>query len=239
MNIIVRNIILISILSTINFGLQAGNPDPLIMKKEHHLSGEVFQSGQASVGSQYFYEEWLEGDVLLKSGQLVERKMLRYNGLLDELIWMPAPTRSQVRVDKNMVAQFSFTLPGERETVVFENITIRTRFQSSGINIFAQVLYKGDISLYSYRKIKKEDDLARRTDRGVYHIPVLEPDPIYYIVFQDHEALELRKLNNRSLLRLFPEHKREIREILRGNEIRMRSEKDAVQAVKAIGGLIE
>jgi hypothetical protein len=239
MNIIVRNIILISILSTITFGLQAGNPDPLIMKKKHHLSGEVFQSGQASVGSQYFYEEWLEGDVLLKSGQLVERKMLRYNGLLDELIWMPAPTRPQVRVDKNMVAQFSIVLPGTSKKVVFENVTIRPRFQSSEINIFAQALHRENLSLYAYRKVKQKDELTRRTERGVYIIPVLEPDPVYYIVFSDHQAVPLRKLNNRSLIRVFPDQRREIREILRDENLRIRTERDMILAVMAINRLIE
>jgi hypothetical protein len=239
MNIIVRNIILISVISSINFYLKAGNPDPLMLKKEHHLSGEVFQSGQASVGSQYFYEEWLEGDVLLKSGQLVERKMLRYNGLLDELIWMPAPTRSQVRVDKNMIAQFSFVLPGRSDKVVFENITIRPRFQSSEINILAQALHKGKFSLYVHRKVKQKDELARRTERGVYFIPILEHDPVYYVVFSDNLAVPLRKLNNRSLLRVFPEQRREIRQLLRQEELRIRTEQDMVLAVIAINKRIE
>lgn len=217
---------------------------PLLAQQEppspapgYHLSGDVFSFGMISSGSQYFYDEWLSGEVLLTNGESVSARFLRYNGYLDELIWLPSTSRMPVRVDKGLVRSFSLDMPGHAGPVVFENLALRPAFMSQGIDFFAQRLYVGDLTLLVRREVVRDGRMSRTDGGKIYQITRLKKRPVYCVVMPGHEVFTMRKIRHRFFEDLFPERRRELREVLRHHRIRVRTEADLIRAVEAAGGL--
>lgn len=208
-----------------------------VMEPQHHLSGEIFQADMPTRGSQFFNEAWYRGDVLLASGHWVRDQLLRYNGYFDELIWLPSMVRPQVKIDKGLLKGFVMINPANNDRLTFEKITVSYRFGSQHRNIYAQTLYRGKSSVMLHHQILEDGEYHRRTDRGVFIMPVLKPSPVYYILLPDNQILSLRKPRTRSFLRLFNEERRELRRALRENRIRIRSQKDLLEAVKLMDEL--
>ena len=56
---------------------------------------------------------------------------------------------------------------------------------------------------------------------------------MYYIMSKDNRVEKIQ-FNNRSFYNIYPEHKKEIKKILRKNKINVTDESSAVQAVKTL-----
>ncbi len=220
------------------FGMYAQEQPSYLPQPKYYLSGDAFLDASTSKGSQYYIEVWLEGDVVLKSGHEVKSQLLRYNGFLDELLWLPSVAQSQVKVDKDMVSHFTL-LSDNAEPVEFVNISFTPRFQSAHINILAQQLHKGQISLLVHRQIIQNGTYSERTDRGTYVIPILSPRPVYYLLVDDQPADVVRRFSRRSLARLFPENEKTVRRYLKEQNIRIRNERELAIAVKSLDDWLE
>ena len=218
--------------------LVAGNDTTsYVLLPQYHLSGEIFQANMPTRGSPFFNEAWYRGDVLRASGHWVSDQLLRYNGFLDELLWLPSMVRPQVMLDRGQVKGFIMFTPGRRDTLIFEKIIVRPRFSSQERSIYAQKLYRGKSAVMLHHQIQEDGEYHKRTGRGVFIMQVLKPAPVYYILLPDNQTLLLRKLNNRSFLRLFDEERRELRRSLRENRIRIRTNQDLVKAVRLMDQL--
>ncbi len=205
---------------------------------EPRLSGEVYTFLMRANGSYYLNENWVKGDVLLISGEKAHDKRLKYNTYLDELIWLSSKTYQPVKVDKNLVREFSVNLPGEQEPAIFHNITIDVAFRSEPLNIFAHSLYDGNISLVAHRRVIKTGERLTSEGGTLISVPRLEPDPVFYIVKPDNEAHEVSRFSRRALYRIFPEQRDEIRTALRRERIWIRSENDLIRAVAIIDEVV-
>jgi hypothetical protein len=213
--------------------MEAQDKPSYLLQPEYYLSGDLFLDGSTSMGSQYYIEVWLKGDVMLKTGHKVSGQLLRYNGFIDEILWLPSVLQPQVKVDKDMISHFTL-FRDSGDTIEFVNISFTPRFLSEQINILAQQLHKGHISLLVHRKIIQNGTLSERTDRGTYLIPVLRPKPVYYLLFDDQPADVVKRFSRRSLARLFPGNEKKVRKHLREHDIRIRNEKELTHAVKKL-----
>ncbi|MBW6498229.1 MAG: hypothetical protein K0B09_07580 [Bacteroidales bacterium] len=203
-------------------------PDP-----QARLAGEIFVFSIVSHGSQYFNDEWYLGDVTLRSGEVVEDQMLKYNGYLDELIWLNTSFQN-IKVDKNLVAEFNISDPHTQETFVFRNVLLNSLSIGGSGHIFAEQLYENDISLMTFRRILKTGERTENRTKSVISRAILKPDPVYFILMPDGNANILSNLSRRSFYRAFPDHKDEIRSMFRQNQLRLRNERDLIEAVKII-----
>lgn len=203
-------------------------PDP-----QARLAGEIFVFSIVSHGSQYFNDEWYYGDVTLQSGEVVENQMLKYNGYLDELIWLNTSFQN-IKVDKNLVAEFSLRDPHSQEILVFRNVLLKSLSISGSGHIFAEQLYENDISLMAFRRILKTGERTENRTKSVISRAILKADPVYFILMPDGNANILTNLSRRSFYRAFPEHKEKIRSMFRQNQLRLRNERDLIEAVKFI-----
>lgn len=218
-------------------GLAASDPGPKILDAKPRISGELFISTMQADGSPYLHDTWVKGDLVLKDGSVVTQQDFRYNGYLDALIWRQPNTLQSVRADKDLVKQFMLYPPGA-DTIVFQNITIRPWYETSPLNIYAEIRYQGDISLVVHRRIRQTGETLESRGARIISRPRIEPDPVYYILMPDNEARELRRLNRRALSRLFPGNSAAIRSALRREGIRIDNEADLLHAVKVIDQLL-
>lgn len=183
------------------------------------LSGEAFVFNLYASGSQYLFEEWTAGEVRLSTGAVVKAESLRYNGYLDELIWLNPLGSVPVMVDKSLVSSFVIHSPSNREPLVFEKISHRSWYATEPSDIFAQVLYRGEMSLMAFRNIRRTGENTLFTESGITVRENISPSHEYFLLSPEGQVHQLRKFNRRTFRRLFPDHRAEIRRALRGIHI--------------------
>ncbi len=202
------------------------------------LSGEVYTPPVIHSGSQWFIGEWATGSVTLITGEKVSDVMLRYNGYLDELFWLTPVTFEQVRLDKKLIRQFEMEDPGSGEKLIFKNLEVNNMLAPGSIEVFAQLLHRSDISLYVHRKIRETGATTSVMVGGTLVARrVLGPDYQYYLQNRSELPGAIQP-TRRSLMRTFPEHRRQIRQALRQQNIRIRNEAQLIYAIEIINDLV-
>ncbi len=202
---------------------------------EPRLSGEVVSLSLQSRGSQFHHPDWLYGDILLYSGELVENKQLRYNGFRDALVWLHPKTGQFIMLDTDLISGFILHDQQIQHRMVFDRITPRGDNQG----VFAERLFQGNIVLYAHRKIEQTGEERRVSGGAMRPIAVLEARHVYFVRSESGSYRELNRLNRRSLLAAFPEQRREIRALLRQNRIGVFNEAQLIQAVHVIDEFLQ
>ncbi len=231
--------LLLAIALTITSSAYSGQPEtdggrenPIFSSR---LSGEIVNLSMPARGSQYAYQDWKYGEVMLYSGELVSDVSLRYNGFRNILVWRDPETFNHIRLDDKLIKGFS--LPLETGTIHFERLRVSPGNQS----IFAECLVDDEIKLFAWRNIEKTGEHIESTGTGMVSIPVLEPRPQYYLQDSHGNTTRIRRLNQRSLMGAFPEEQQErVRDIAAQHNLRINDEATMIRAVSKINaGLSE
>lgn len=191
------------------------------------LIGSAYRDKGAFVGKQYMNTVWREGDILLSTGEMVLKKYLKINGLLDELIWLNQINSSQVKIDKKIISEFWLK---DSNGLVTHYKRINPSLGKLG-DIFAEIMHEGELSLYIYRQIVVKGTETVRQEQGIFSMDKLEPAPIYLIKFPSGKFFSMDKPTRHSLLRLFPEQRKTIRKILKTNSQPLGDEQNLIKAV--------
>lgn len=194
------------------------------------LTGETFIERNGYKGEQYFNKNWVKGDILLSTGEMVYGVSLKYNGLLDELIWVNTSFR-QFKLDKSFICEFWI----KNETGVtshFKRINIDKLNREQHSDIFAEVRVEGKTSLYIQRKISvvKEENIYQ--DGLLYLLISISETPLYYIKLPSNHYSVLEKIRRRSFIKLFPEQKKAILKLIRTNHLNLKSEDDLIKTIE-------
>ena len=200
------------------------------------LSGKLNNPPHQPIGNQHYpSEDWLLGDVLLENGIVVRDKRLRYNGYLDELFWLYEGDYQQIQLDRNFIKEYTLYKQGRLEPVIFRKINIDAPLITSRDNVFGELLYEGSLQLYAYRRVFG----SRPGEIGEVGT-IISPSPLFVLILPEGTSKILRRINRRNLLNLFPDKRREIRNMLSDNRIfRLRSEQDLLDAVRLLEGFLE
>lgn len=202
------------------------------------LSGEVYSPPVLYAGDPYYLSNWTSGRVLLTTGQKVINVMLRYNGYHDDLYWLTPETFQQVRLDKNLIDSFMLLHPESNQWMKFQKIETSNIITGAPGSFFAEVLADKKIFLYAYRKIRETGETTSVLIGGrLISRQVIGPDYVYYLQIPGSDPVSIQT-NRRSLLRVFPEKRKEIRREFRKNYIRIRGERQLIKAVEVIGAML-
>src|SRR5271166_3609546 len=141
---------------------------------EPKLSGALFYMTGGTVGKQFYSDDWTNGDIKLHTGEWVFNKKLKYNTLLDEIIWLQVDSFRQVKLEKHFI-----------DEVCFKNINgkpvrfIRIRYKSDPLqdttDIFVEVLTEKKASLVVYRKVIPRGKIIREYNGVSYSYDMLVP----------------------------------------------------------------
>ncbi len=231
------------ILLFLGFTLNAGNETqviaPELIESQPRISGEVFNFHMQADGSQYLYDYWVKGDIFLVDGSVIRGELFKYNAYLDELIWLHPVSFKPVQAEKDFVEGFTL-YPHNGDTLVFNHVTIKPWYENEPLKLYAQELYEGrHISLVVQRRIKRTGERLKSSGARIIATPILEPDPVFFVVFDDGEARDIKRLNRRAVAAVFPETQKEIRSLLRQEGIRINDQSDLVKAVMLIDAVIK
>src|SRR5450830_2116500 len=64
------------------------------------LTGESYNEFKRFKGNPFIMDDWMESEILLATGQIVHKKDIKYNGLLDQVVWLNPVNSNQVILDK-------------------------------------------------------------------------------------------------------------------------------------------
>jgi len=167
-----------------------------------------------------FYNDWTYGEILLTNGEKITGLSLRYEGYLDQLLWLREDFIPCI-VCKACIT--GFNLYDDSDNIAASFITkkgIRLPFENDSADCFFQTLVKGEYSFYAFRRVIRLSDVFELAD-----------DTKYYIFNNDHQYEKL-KLRTRDLLNVSFIDKTRMKSIIESNKIRLRdNEQEFIRAI--------
>jgi len=151
------------------------------------------------------------------------------------LIWI-TDNYQQVKLDKESVDGFCLNEKYTNRSYCFEKIRIREELSADSALVYAQLLYKGNLSLYAYRKVVHTG--ATESQDRHYIIDEFEKKPGYYFKFADNHTAGFKRISKKNILKIFPGKKEEITDLFRSARQRQfKTEEDLIQVAALLNEL--
>jgi hypothetical protein len=188
-----------------------------LIYSEPCLTGELFAPASIVDPTTYFNSAWLSGDIYLSNGEVVRNKLIKYNGLLDELFWQEPKSKNIIKLDKEAILQFHFQNINGDTSVYFRKIKFRRNILADSAVVFGQVIYNGSSTLFVIHTFKKEGTELIRKDGSPFEKDVFIEEPIYFFSFANHKTFVTRSLNRKSFYVFAPDKKDQIKKFFKEN----------------------
>jgi hypothetical protein len=204
---------------------------------EPKLTGDLFQPPNPGSleGSQFFIEDWLNGDVYLTNKNIVRNKVLKYNGFLDRLICLTPVNYQQVNLDKDQIEGFCLN-DKSGVTYCFKKIPIKDDLSPDSLSVFAEVLSQSRISLFAYRKVINKG--YEVTSNGHYS-DIYKAQPLYLFGFENGKTIGFKRCNKHDVMMLFPDKKEVIMAKLKELKLpHFLTEADLIQVTKVLNEIL-
>jgi hypothetical protein len=174
---------------------------------ESQLAGDLYLQLDRGVGSQYFTDEWLKGEVYLSNKTVVRNKYLKYNQYLDKLMWLTPANHQQIMLDKEPIEGFCIS-NNFGNKYYFQKIPIKVDMSPDSLLVFGEVLYQNKISLYAYRKVILTGYEVAST--GSYYKNIYTVNTIYFFMLENGRTIGFKKYRKHNIIQLFPDKKDQI-----------------------------
>ena len=189
-----------------------------IKSSEFCLTGELFTPNQSIDGATYFNSDWAPGDIYLSNGEVVRNKLIKYNGLLDELFWQESRSKNVIKLDKEAIMQFHFLNLNGDSTVHFRKIKVKRSTISDSSEIFGQVIYEGSLSLFILHTYKTAGNELIRQNGNLFEKTNYSEEPIYIFRYTDNKTFITKSLSRKRLYAFSPGNKNKIKEFIKANK---------------------
>jgi len=200
------------------------------------LTGETYFEIKGYNGEQFYNKNWMKGDILLSTGEMIYNEELRYNGLFDELIWYNSSVYQQFKLDKPLISEF-WLKNADKPSIHFKQITVDSLTATAKpSNIFAEVGVEGKICLYIQRKISKVNENNVSIDGVLYLQETIKPTPVYYLKLNSNSYVLLEKIKLKPFLQLFPDKSKQIARLVRNNNLKFKTEADLIRLISLLNG---
>jgi hypothetical protein len=181
------------------------------------LTGELFTPDFIVDGTTYFNSEWLPGDIYLSNGGVVRNKLIKYNGLLDELFWQEPKSKNTIKLDKEAILRFHFQNFNGDTAVYFKKIKVRRNNISDSSEVFGEVVNEGSLSLYILHDYKTAaTELIRQNGKLLERTNYVE-EPVYVFILTNNKTFVFKRLNRKKLYSISPANSEKIKEFLKTN----------------------
>lgn len=204
---------------------------------EPKLIGDLYQSPlpMSSVGSQFLFDDWQNGDVYLFNKSIVRNKDLKYNAYFDRLIWLTPLDHQQVQIDNDYIEGFCL-YDKSGVTRCFRKVPVKYDLAFDSVSVFGEVLYENSISLFVCRKVVVDESEVTSADsyRDTYKLSSL-----YLYKLKNGRTIGFRRYKKRDIIALFPDKKERIIAKLRElKQHRLRTEADLIEITKVLNEVL-
>ena len=197
----------------------------------YKLTGKRHYFETSFKGTPYMYDEWQRGSVLLENGDSYDSLYLNLNTLAEELIWYNIRTGNLVDLDKFIIDEF--TLYDKQNNIKLFKKIYSDKYHKG--EHYYHILHDGEIKLWLwYRTIVVVTSVYKDVWGNMLNSEY-DSQNEFFVVLPDSSVVRIKN-NRKSLIQLFPEHKRVVRRLLVRNGIDFRdiSISDMAKAVELI-----
>lgn len=208
----IKYLLILNIIFSVSFvqgqGMESEACDAILDSiMQPNLTGDLYTTTDKGIGSQYFTEQWLIGDVYLSNNIQVKNHYLRFNQYYNKLMWLTPTSHQQVMLDKEQVEGFCLhTNYGQSHC--FWKIAVKPDLSYDTLLVYAEVLYKDSISLFLHKRIERSGYEVLKT--GAYSKDVYRVNTTYYFRMEDGKTIGFKKYRKRLVAALFPDKKKAI-----------------------------
>jgi hypothetical protein len=172
-------------------------------------------------GHSTVFEDFVYGNVNMKSGERAEGQELNYDAITNELIVRSRIYKRVLAVRSDLVASFEL-INVDGDTLVFKKVTEKG---------FCQVLHEGKIKAY----LKYTKQIARANHGGAYNSNARTYDEFMdvnaILMSKDGEGLEEIKGSKKAFEAKFPEKKDAIRKYMKEKKPDLKNPKQLTQFI--------
>jgi len=190
-----------------------------------NVYGTLYHHPQRLEGTPYLKKDWSNGTITNFDGKVASPVQLKFNLLSNDLIYYNESIKQLFKVDKETLLSFTMNIE-PHEIYFFEKYTGKTIGYKLKPDDFIHVLYKGRFYFFVKHSAEISESNEVSSNDKVF------PKNSYFIQF-DGETNEI-KLKLKSVLKLFPEQKKEIKKLANQLNFRKKSEHKLVELLKAI-----
>lgn len=216
---------LLLLIITVNKVSAINNPHN---QNDVNICGILYIFPHTYEGSPYLFDTWSIGTVYLENGEQVDNLRLKYNRLSGQLIFYHEKYKKLFVVDTLIL--HSFTLNnGLSDSLFF------TKYEGEELGFrlskgdFLNLLYDGKMKFM----VKRTATISLAKEIDEYN--KIEPKNLYFL--KNGNKTDEIKLNKRSLMKLFPNKRQEIKKIARQNHFSRKSEIGMLKLISALDEL--
>jgi hypothetical protein len=188
------------------------------MNVDGNLTAKIYISPSLN-RKELYYGSWGIGEVELIDGTVVKDKILRYNGYLDELVWLRDADKKTGLVDKQLVKSFRIFNKEYGSIDFFKKFKIKHWYSLDTSVVYMHVLAEGKLSLYVSRKIIQMSNSQEYVTKHEYYL------------YRDSNFIPF-KPNRVYFLQILGSEKEKMKLILRVNHLKVRKENQLLRAIE-------
>jgi hypothetical protein len=201
------------------------------------LTGKVYIEPRNLDGDQYNGKTWELCKIIMSDGRIKQGEKLKYNGYIDEFIWLNRSNYAQIQIDKSTISDVYFTNQDGSKNH-YKLINLRDEIEDKRDHKFVEVLQEDTFSAYVLRRVPVIGTKIVYKDEKMYEDIVIKAKPVYLIKTDKGDILRLNKLRKKTFITLFPQKKKELSKLLRVNHIDIREESGFAKAVQMLENLL-
>ena len=173
-------------------------------KNDVNLYGILYTPNYPYLGSPYLFDSWSTGSVFLKNGTQANNVSLKFDRLSNQLIFYQEDLQKQFSADECTISGFTLTnvYSDSLRFIKYEGKSIESDLKQGD---FVQLLYNGQMQLM----VKYAASIKSSIERSAKDIIVQKE--FYFLKFDSRT--EKINLNLKSIVSLFPQKKKQIKEL--------------------------
>ena len=175
------------------------------------LQGEIYSLNVIGNTNYFLHKDWIEGTITLKDGDLFEGIRMRYLAYDDELVAYNDNNHSLFIVDKSTVKQFTLKESAGSSGFIERKFITLDSFDPLQNKTYFEELFSGSVKLLAFHLIEESKVRPYKDAYGNLSDTEYNSETLYYL-FSDNKGLRKIRLRHRSLIKLYPEYKKEIRD---------------------------
>lgn len=199
---------------------------------EGKLQGEIYFLSSLANNNFFLQKEWVTGSITLADGDVFENVKLRYMTFGDQLVAYNDNVRTLFIVEKSTVKEFKFKSAGissypERKFINLDSLNL------PGGKSYFEELYTGSAKLLAYHFVNEVKVTPYNDNAGVMRDTEYKAAENYFLFTDKNELFRVQRKKS-SFYKIYPEHKKEIRKLLRKNRVSLIDQSSLVLAVKLL-----
>ncbi len=177
-------------------------------------------------GSPYYHDEWLNGEIELKNGKLINDVKLKFNLVENELIIRAG--RQTGIINRELVRRFSVNVPDTGNEVFGKYPS----YEKNGADQYYRILYEGKAVLLEYIKIVYE----KANFEGGYALNKTHDEfkhyPSFFYISNTSGTPAKTRSGNKAFVKIFPDHETELLQLIKKNQLDLRKTEDMIQVFR-------